>query len=86
MPKESPDFRSPSTRILQVIPALILVVLANVFISSCVAGVVLMQLLAGGHDKYLSLGTAVLTAASVHTYIMWNYKIRNFIKQGVKNE
>jgi hypothetical protein len=80
------DFRSLSTRLLQVIPALILVVLANAFISICTAGVVLIQLLARGYNKDLSLGAAILIAVGVHVYLVWNHKIRNFIKQGVKNE
>lgn len=86
MSDETPDFRCLSARLLQVIPALILVVLANVFISCCTAGVVLIQLLARGYNKDLSLGMAILIAVGVHVYLMWNHKIRNFIKQGVKNE
>lgn len=81
MSNETSNFRSPINRF-----ALILVVLANVFISCCTASVVLIQLLARGYNKDFSLGMAILIAVGVHAYLVWNHKIRNFIKQGVKNE
>lgn len=86
MSDESPDVRSKSTRLLQTIPALILTVLADVFIACSAAGVVLVQLLAFGHNKYLSLIAALLIAVGVHIYLIKSHKIREFIKQGAKNE
>jgi F0F1-type ATP synthase membrane subunit a len=72
-------------RLLAVIPAILLVVLSNVFITMSTAGVVLIQLVATGHNKQLSLGVAILVAILVHMYLMWNHKIRNYIKQGAKS-
>ena len=86
MSDDTPDFRSLGARLLQIIPALILVVFANVFIAFATAGVVLIQLLAAGYNKHVSLGAALLVAVGVHAYIVWNHKIRDFIKQGAKNE
>jgi len=86
MSDETPDFRSKGDRLLQVIPALILTVLADVFIACSTAGVVLVQLLASGHNRYFSLVTAILIAVGVHIYLKHSHKIRKFIKQGAKNE
>jgi F0F1-type ATP synthase membrane subunit a len=83
---DTPDFRSLGARLLAIIPALILVVFANVLIAFSTAGVVLVQLLAAGYNKHASLGVALLVAIGVHAYIVWNHKIRNYIKQGAKNE
>lgn len=73
-------------RLLAVIPAIFLVVLCNVFIAFSTAGVVLIQMLAAGINKHVSLGVAILIAIGVHAYIAWNHKIRDYIKQGAKNE
>jgi hypothetical protein len=86
MSDELLDFRSKGNRLLQVIPALILIVLADVFIACSTAGIVLVQLLASGHNKYFSLITAILIAVGVHIYLRHSHKIRKFIKQGAKNE
>lgn len=81
MSNEAPDFRSTSTRLLQGIPVIILVVLANVFISFCTAGVVLVQLMASGHNRYLSLIIALIVAVLTHAFIILNHKARAFVKQ-----
>lgn len=74
-------------KLLAVFPAIALMVLANVFICFSVAGVVLMQLLSSGFERYLSLGVAILVAIGVHAYIAFNHKIREYINsRGVINE
>lgn len=71
---------------LMAIPVILMVTLANVFISFTCAGVILIQLLGAGVNKHLSLGAALLIAVGVHAYIVFNHKIRNFInKQGKTN-
>jgi len=40
----------------------------------------MLQLLAAGANKYLSLGVALLVAIGCHAYIVFNHKIRNYIK------
>jgi succinate dehydrogenase hydrophobic anchor subunit len=75
-----------AARLLAVIPAIFLVVLCNVFIAFATAGVVFLQLLESGVNKQVSLGVAILIAIGVHAYIAWNHKIRDYIKQGAKNE
>ena len=86
MPDEMPEVRSKNARLLQVIPALILTVLADVFIACSTSGVVLVQLIATGHSKHFSLVTAILIAVGAYIYLIKSHKIRAFIKQGAKNE
>ena len=78
--------RDNVTKFLAILPAILLVTFANVFISFTVAAVVMVQLITTGHHKYLSLGVAILTAIVTHCYIVFNHKIRNYIKQGESNE
>lgn len=75
-----------SARLLAIIPAIFLIALCNVFIAFATAGVVLIQLLESGLNKHVSLGVSILIAIGVHAYIAWNHKIRDYIKQGAKNE
>lgn len=86
MSDETPDFRCKSTRLLQVIPVFILVTLADIFISCSAAVIVLVQLIASEHNRYLSLGTAILIAVGVHAYLLRSHKIRNFIKLRSQDE
>jgi hypothetical protein len=74
------DLRSKINRLLLVVPIIILLTFANVFIGMATAGVVLLQLLSSGLDKYLSLAIAILIAIGVHAYIIFNHKLRNYIK------
>ena len=79
--------KSNLSRLLAVIPAIILITTANVLIGFTTAGVVLLQLLALGTNKYLSLIAAILVAIGVHAYIVFNHKLRAYIKnQGELNE
>jgi uncharacterized membrane protein len=73
-------------KLLAIIPAIFLIALCNVFIAFTTSGVVLIQLLAIGINKHVSLVAAILTAIGIHAYIVWNHKIRDYIKQGAKNE
>ncbi len=74
--------RDKVTDFLAILPAILLVTFANVFISFTVSAVVMVQLITTGHNKYFSLGVAILTAIVTHLYIVFNHKIRNYIKQG----
>ena len=73
-------------RLLAVIPALMLVALCNVFIAFSTSGLVLLQLLASGVNKHVSIGVSILVAIGVHAYIVLNHKIRDYIKQGATDE
>ena len=53
---------------------------ANVFIGMCSAGVVLVQLVANGTNKYTAITIAIVVAIAVHAYIAFNHKLRNYIK------
>ena len=65
------------------LPAILLMTFINVFICFTVAGTVMLELLAGGGSKYpyLCLGTAILVAIGVHCWIVFNHKLRAYIKQ-----
>lgn len=69
------------------LPAILLLVFMNVFIALSSAGIVLIQLLANGYNKYISLGVSILVVFGVHIYIMYSHKLRDYItKQGATDE
>lgn len=73
------------TKILTVIPAVILMAAVNLLIAFSTSGVVLIQLLSspwGQQHKHISLVIALVIAIGVHAYIVFNHKIRSFIKNG----
>jgi len=66
---------------LQVIAAFALLTLATVLICFTFAFTVEIEMLASGFNKYLSLGVAILSAIGCNIFLVFNHKIRNFIKQ-----
>jgi hypothetical protein len=64
---------------LAALPAILLMVLMNGFITSAVSGVVMIEMAAAGH-KYLGLGSAILTAVVVYSWLVYNHKLREYIK------
>jgi hypothetical protein len=81
-----PATRGKFSRFLAALPAIILLTMMNVFITSAVAGVVMIELAAAGHSR-IALGAAILTAVIVYTYIVFNHKLRVYInKQETSNE
>jgi hypothetical protein len=79
--EEVPDFSNRTPRLVLAIVALVSTVLANVFIVLSVSGIVLVQLIASGYNRYVSLFVALLIAISTHMYILHGYKIRNFMNK-----
>lgn len=78
---------SKLSTLLSVLPAILLLTFANVFISFTSAAVVLIQLIANGANKYVALIVAIMVAVSIHLYIAFNHKLRNYIKkQGESHE
>lgn len=67
-------------RFLATLPAILLMTMLNVFIASATSGVVMIQLMAGGCQKYVALGVAILTAIGTMSWIVWNHKLRAYIK------
>lgn len=79
----------PSTlnKVLATLPAILLVTFANVAIAFITASVILIQLISNGVNKHLSLMVSIVVAIAVHLYIIFNHKLRNYIKnQGQSNE
>jgi hypothetical protein len=73
-------FSDKTQKVLQSIGLAIFLAVANVFICLSTSGVVMLQLLAAGTNKYISLCVALLVAIGCNAYIVFNHKIRNFIK------
>jgi len=69
--------------VLAALPAILLTTVMNVFITSCVAGVVLIQLAASGH-RYVGMGAAILTAVVVYAWLVFNHKLRSYIRMQEK--
>lgn len=74
-------------RMLQVIAAVCFLALGSLLIGFATSGVVMLQLLAAGVNKYISLGVAVLVAIGCNVFIIFNHKIRSFINnRGVRHD
>jgi hypothetical protein len=72
---------------LQAIALACFLAIANVLICFSTAGVVMLELLASGCNKYVALGVAILVAIVCNAYIVFNHKIRDFIRNaGVTDE
>lgn len=71
-------------RLLAALPAILLMTFINVFICFTVAGTVMLELMAtGGGNKhpYVTLGVAILVAIGTHCWIVFNHKLRAYIRQ-----
>jgi hypothetical protein len=75
-----PSLRSRLLKLLAVLPAILLATFMNVFITSAVAGVVMIQLSAAGHNS-VALWAAILVAVIVYSWLLFNHKLREYIKQ-----
>jgi uncharacterized membrane protein len=74
-------------RFFTMLPAILLMTFANVFITSAVAGVIMLELQAAYPGSRWPLGVAILVAVAVYCWINFNHKLRNYInKQGNTNE
>jgi len=67
-------------RLLWALPVIFFVTIIDILITFSTAGVVLLELLSAGVNKYLSLGVAILIAIGVTVYIRLSHKIRDHIK------
>lgn len=61
-------------------PAMILYTILSIFISMSTAGAVMLYMLAQGVNKHLTLFTSLAVAIVVYTFIVFNHKIRDYIK------
>ena len=65
---------------------LILLSIINIFVVSITASLSLIELLNMGVSKEFSLLLAFLIGLIIQLFILYNYKIRVYLKQGVTNE
>lgn len=78
--------RSNLSRLLAALPAILLCTFVNVFITSATAGVIMIEIAASGHPR-LGLFASIVTAIVVYFWIVFNHKLRTYIKnQGEFNE
>jgi hypothetical protein len=77
-------------KLLHTLPAILLTTFTNVFITTATAGVVMIQLLANWslcqRHHWVALGLAILTAIGVYSWIVFNHKLREYIKARSQNE
>jgi hypothetical protein len=78
------SFTDKLLKLLQALPAILLLTFMNVFISGTTASVVMIQLLANWslcqRHHWIALVLAIITAVVVYTWILFNYKLREYIK------
>lgn len=66
---------------IAVLPAIILMTFANVFIATTIAGVAFIQFVSiAGWSPQLSLIVAIFISIVIHLYIFLQPQIRNYIK------
>jgi hypothetical protein len=74
-------------RLLQVIAAVCFLALGSLLICFATSGVIMLQLLAAGVNKYVCLGVAIVVAIGCNMFLIFNHKIRDFIKhRGVRHD
>jgi len=71
--------RSSLLKLLAALPAIVIWTTMNVFITSAVSGLVLIELAAAGY-KYIAFGAALLTVVVVYSWLVFNHKLRAYIK------
>ena len=68
-------------KLLLVLPAMVIATIANMFICSIVSQTILQQLVTYGVEKHISLIIAIIIAIVTYGFILYNYKIWEFIKK-----
>jgi hypothetical protein len=68
-------------KLLRVIPLVVIMTLVNVFICTTMAIVALLEFISISHNKWLSFIVALLIGVGTYTWIAFNHKIRNYIKE-----
>ena len=66
-------------KLLLVVPMMFILAMVHTFVCFVCAGFVDLQLVVMGVNKTLALAAAVVVALGIHIFIVWNYKIRDFI-------
>jgi hypothetical protein len=67
------------SKLLAIIPALILIIFFDVLIASSVSTLVLIEMMAAGY-KHFSLYVAILTATAVYLWLRFSHKLRAYVK------
>jgi uncharacterized integral membrane protein len=80
------DISNSLYKLISVMPAIIMMTLVNVMITSAVAGVVMLELQAAYPGSKWPLAVAILLSMIVYSWIVFNHKIRNYIKKETQNE
>ena len=73
-------------KLLEIILIIMLLTFVNVLITSITSGVVMVQIAAAGYPR-LGFLAAIITSIITYTWIVFNHKLRNYIKnQGESHE
>jgi hypothetical protein len=74
--------RKALQQLLDTLPAIILVTIVDVIICFTVGASLMLRLMPdlGRQHPHMVLGAAILTAVSTQIWILWNHKIRSYIK------
>jgi hypothetical protein len=73
------SIRSNLSKLLYTFPIIVIYTIINVLIVSVVSGVVMIQIVAKGYPV-LGLSLSIMTSIIVYSWLIFNHKIRAYIK------
>lgn len=76
------EFRQKLYQLLNTLPAILLVTFIEVIICFATATLIMLELMPklGSQHPHVVLGIAIMTAVATHFWIIFNHKIRTYIK------
>lgn len=74
------------SKLFLMLPFLIVVTLIDTLICCFCAQSLLFSLIKSGIDKHVALGLSLLMAVILYSYLRFNHKIRDYLRQGDSNE
>jgi hypothetical protein len=82
------SFLQGMKQLLATLPVIIMITLIEVIISFCVGALLMLEMMPGlgRQSPYTVLGLAILGSIITQIWIVYNHKVRAYVKQGVRNE
>lgn len=82
------SFPQGLSQLLETLPLIIMITFIEVIICFCVGALLMLELMPGlgRHNPHTVLGIAILSTVITHIWIVFNHKVRAYVKQGVRNE
>lgn len=75
------DLSTRLSKLMAALPAILLTVFMNVFITSATSGVIMLQLQVAYPGAKWPLPVAILTAVIIYSWLLFNHKLRAYIKK-----